>query len=124
MSNYLFKLSQQVPECTCLYGDCDKTVYAYYPASYRVKKSRDDSPDWLIDHDSGWTEAADGCWYCPEHPAIDDKGWIYEGSEVRVEYEGEQVYGEVIEFTQESVTVSLNGAEGNVLVCDPDEVSA
>lgn len=116
----LFQLVAQIDEHRCRWPGCERSVFAYYPPEHR-DQCRDGDDEMLMGEHGEWHELAEQCWYCPEHPKIPGKGWLYEGSDVRIDVEGETLYGEVISFTSDEVTVKVCREE--IYTLSPEDVS-
>lgn len=85
---------QHFHRVTCLFNDCEATTMVYVP-------------DEELYEGDGWHEQVPGAFYCPDHPLVERKPWIYEGSAVAVEREGEMAYGEIVSFTENRVIVKF-----------------
>lgn len=117
----IFKLEQQIPEVTCLWDGCERSVFMHIPKTARTSGCRDDKPDLLISC-NGWTEGAEDCWYCPEHPVFEGKGWLRKGRYVTWEGHHWSVEAEVVYLRPGVDEVDID-VRGDVRTVSPDELS-
>lgn len=113
-ADWHWELVNDIVHEKCLYSGCDRGIFVHYG----------DGDAYVEGTDSGWTHPSKGCWYCPEHPTFEGKGWLTEDEEVVVEVRGERVFGEVVSIYENGceVLVKVNGTR-KVYTYSPDEVS-
>jgi hypothetical protein len=108
MSNFKDVEPDYIKKIKCLWKGCEQETYVYMSPKYRVDFCRDDRPEFLMETPDGWNEKAEDCWYCPDHPRIQGKSWIYEGSCVCVE--GENIgpaYGNIVKFNKNEAVIKF-----------------